>query len=175
VGQIAKIIGCRVIGIAGGAEKCRWLLDEYGFDGAIDYKSEDVRKKLRELCPKGVDIFFDNVGGEILDAALSNLAMRGRVVLCGAIAGYNSERGEAQGLKYYPKLIVQRGRMEGFIIMDYMSRAEPIKDIAQWMKEGRFKDRVDVAQGLENAPAALMRLFKGENRGKQLVRIAEAA
>jgi NADPH-dependent curcumin reductase CurA len=176
VGQIARIKGCRAIGIAGGAEKCRWLLEEYGFDGAIDYKSEDVGKRLRELCPKGVDIFFDNVGGEILDAALSKLAMRGRVVLCGAIARYNSGSGEVQGPKNYLKLIVQRGRMEGFIIMDYMPRAaEAIKDIAQWMKEGRFKDRVDVVQGLENAPAALLRLFKGENRGKQLVRVAEPA
>ncbi|HEX9579281.1 MAG TPA: NADP-dependent oxidoreductase [Myxococcales bacterium] len=176
VGQIARIKGCRAIGIAGGAEKCRWLLDDYGFDGAIDYKSEDVGKRLRELCPKGVDIFFDNVGGEILDAALSNLAMRGRVVLCGAIARYNSGGGQATGPKNYLSLIVQRGRMEGFIILDFMHRAaEAIKDIAQWMKEGRFKDRVDVVQGLENAPAALLRLFKGENRGKQLVRIAEAA
>ena len=175
VGQIAKIHGCRAIGIAGGAEKCRWLVDEYGFDAAIDYKQEDVRARLKELCPKGVDVFFDNVGGDILDAALARLAMRGRVVLCGAIARYN-DAVQAPGPKNYLNLIVQRGRMEGFVVLDYMPRAaEAVGALSGWLKEGRLKDRVDVQQGLENAPAALARLFKGENRGKQLVRIAERA
>ena len=173
VGQIAKIKGCRAIGIAGGAEKCRWLVEDYGFDAAIDYKREDVSKRLKELCPKGVDVFFDNVGGEILDAALARLAMRGRVVLCGAIARYN-DTAQAPGPKNYLNLLVQRGRMEGFIVLDYMPRAaEAVTALSSWLKEGRLKDRVDVVHGLENAPAALSRLFKGENRGKQLVRIAD--
>jgi len=173
VGQIAKIKGCRAVGIAGGAEKCRWLIDDYGFDAAIDYKSEDVGGRLRELCPKGIDVFFDNVGGEILDAALARLAMRGRVVLCGAIARYN-DSAKGSGPKNYLSLVVQRGRMEGFIILDYMPRAaEAVVELSAWLKDGRLKNRVDVLQGLENAPAALARLFKGENRGKQLVRIAE--
>ena len=172
VGQIAKIKGCRAIGIAGGAEKCRWLVEDYGFDAAVDYKNENVGERLRELCPKGIDVFFDNVGGEILDAALARLAMRGRVVLCGAIARYNET---GPGPKNYLSLVVRRGRMEGFIVLDYLPRAaEAIGAISAWMKEGRFKDRVDVQHGLENAPATLARLFKGENRGKQLLRIAEA-
>jgi len=175
VGQIAKIHGCRVVGIAGGAEKCRWLAEEYGFDAAVDYKAEKVGKKLRELCPNGIDIFFDNVGGEILDAALARLAMRGRVVLCGAIARYNDAT-QAPGPKNYVNLVSQRGRMEGFIVLDYLPRAaEATAAISRWMKEGRFKDRVDVQEGLENAPATLARLFSGENRGKQLLRIADAA
>ena len=173
-GQIAKIQGCRVIGIAGGAEKCRALVEEYGFDGAVDYKTDKVGKRLRELCPNGIDIFFDNVGGEILDAALARLAMRGRVVLCGGIAHYN-DAAPVPGPKNYLNLVVQRGRMEGFIVLDYFPRAaEAIAAISRWMKEGRFKDRVDVQEGLENAPATLARLFKGENRGKQLLRIADA-
>jgi NADPH-dependent curcumin reductase CurA len=171
VGQLAKIHGCRAIGIAGGAEKCKWLVDEYGFDAAIDYKGENVHARLKELCPKGVDVFFDNVGGEILDAALARLAMHGRVVLCGAIARYNDPG--ASGPKNYLNLLVQRGRMEGFIVLDYMPRAaEAVMALAGYMKQGKLKDRVDVQHGLENAPAVLQRLFKGENLGKQLLRIA---
>ena len=174
VGQIAKIKGCRAIGIAGGAEKCRKLVSDYGFDAAIDYKSEDVGKRLRELCPKGIDVFFDNVGGEILDAALARLARRGRVVLCGAIARYN-DSAPAPGPKNYLNLVVQRGRMEGFIILDFMPRAaEAVAALAGWLKAGKIKDAVDVQHGLENAPATLARLFKGENRGKQLLQIADA-
>ena len=122
VGQIAKIKGCRVIGIARGAEKCRWLTDEAGLDAAIDYKSEDVQRRLKELCPKGIDVFFDNVGGDILDAALARLAMRGRVVLCGGIANYNATE-PPPGPRNYLQLIVQRGRMEGFLVSDFMPRA----------------------------------------------------
>ncbi len=173
VGQIAKIHGCRAIGIAGGAEKCRWIVEDCGFDAAIDYKREDVNQRLKELCPKGIDVFFDNVGGEILDAALARLALRGRIVLCGAIARYN-DTALAPGPKNYLNLLVQRGRMEGFIVLDYMARAgEAVAALSGWLKDGRLKDRVDVQHGLENAPMALARLFKGENRGKQLVRIAE--
>ena len=173
-GQIALIKGCRVIGIAGGAEKCRYLT-ELGFHAAIDYKTEDVKARLRETCPRGIDIYFDNVGGEILDAALAHLAMRGRIVLCGAIARYNDEV-LAPGPSNYGQLVVQRGRMEGFIVLDYYGRAaEALPVLHGWMKEGRLKYRADVVHGLENAPAALARLFKGENQGKQLVKIADAS
>jgi len=171
-GQIARILGCRVVGIAGGPEKCRWLTGELGFDAAIDYRSEKVAKRLRETCPDGIHVYFDNVGGEILDAALANLARGGRVVLCGAIARYNDLTAEA-GPRNYLSLLVNRGRMEGFIVLDYMPRAaEAVAALGGWLREGRLKDRVDVVEGLENAPAALARLFTGENRGKQLVRVA---
>jgi hypothetical protein len=175
VGQIAKIKGCRAIGIAGGAEKCRWLTDEAGFDAAIDYKSENVPARLKELCPKGIDIFFDNVGGPILDAALARLAMRGRVVLCGGIANYNATATEpAPGPKNYLNLVVQRGRMEGFLVLDYLPRAgEAIGALAGWVQSGKIKNKVDVQHGLENAPKTLRRLFEGRNAGKQLLRIAE--
>ncbi len=173
VGQIAKIKGCHAIGIAGGAEKCRWLTDEAGFDAAIDYKSEDVQARLKELCPKGIDIFFDNVGGDILDAALALLAMRGRVVLCGGIANYNAIE-PPPGPKNYLNLIVRRGRMEGFIVLDYMPRAaEAIGALAGWVQAGKLKYKVDVQHGLEHAPATLRRLFEGRNEGKQLLRVAE--
>jgi len=173
VGQIAKIKGCRVIGIAGGAEKCRWLTGDLGFDGTIDYKSENVGARLKELCPKGINLFFDNVGGDILDAALARLAMRGRVVLCGGIANYNATEPQP-GPKNYQNLIVQRGRMEGFIVLDYMPRAaEAVGALAGWVQSGKIKNKVDVKQGLENAPATLRRLFEGRNEGKQLLRIAE--
>ncbi|MGO9432044.1 NADP-dependent oxidoreductase [Rhodoblastus sp.] len=173
-GQIAKIKGCHVIGIAGGAEKCRWLTDEAGFDAAIDYKSEDVQARLKELCPKGIDIFFDNVGGDILDAALAQLAMRGRVVLCGAIANYNATDWPPPGPKNYLNLLLKRGRMEGFSVYDYMPRAAEARGaLAGWVHAGKIKYLVDVQHGLENAPATLRRLFDGRNEGKQLLRVAE--
>jgi NADPH-dependent curcumin reductase CurA len=173
VGQIAKIKGCRVIGLAGGPEKCRWLTDQARFDAAIDYKSEDVQARLKELCPKGIDIFFDNVGGPVLDAALARLAMRGRVVLCGGIANYNATE-PAPGPKNYMNLVRQRGRMEGFIVLDYFPRAaEAIGALAGWVQSGQLKTKVDVQHGLENAPATLRRLFEGRNDGKQLLRVAD--
>ena len=173
VGQIAKIKGCRAIGIAGGAEKCRWLTHELGLDAAIDYKSKDVKGRLKELCPKGIDIFFDNVGGPILDAALGRLAMRGRIVLCGGISAYDAAE-PPPGPRNYLNLVSRRGRMEGFLVTDYMPRAaEAIGALAGWVKEGKLKYRVDVQRGLENAPATLRRLFEGRNEGKQLLRIAE--
>jgi NADPH-dependent curcumin reductase CurA len=172
VGQIARIKGCRAVGIAGGPEKCRALVEQFGFDAAIDYKSEDVGKRLRELCPKGIDVFFDNVGGEILDDALANLAMRGRVVLCGAISQYSEK--EQRGPKNYLALLVRRGRMEGFLIMDHLSRAmEAVAELAGWVAAGKIRSETDIVEGLENAPRALRRLFLGENRGKQLVKIAD--
>ena len=173
VGQIAKIKGCRAVGIAGGAEKCRWLTEVAGFDAAIDYKAENVAARLKELCPKGIDIFFDNVGGDILDAALARLAMRGRVLLCGAIANYNAPE-QPPGPKNYLNLLLQRGRMEGFLVLDYMPRAsEAVLALAGWIREGKIKYEVDVQHGLENAPATLRRLFEGRNEGKQLLRIAD--
>jgi NADPH-dependent curcumin reductase CurA len=172
-GQIARIAGCRVVGTAGGKAKCDWLTSELGFDAAVDYKSEDVPARLKELCPKGIDIFFDNVGGDILDAALARLAMRGRVVLCGGIANYNATE-PPPGPKNYLNLVVQRGRMEGFIVLDYMPRAaEAVSALAGWVQAGKLKNKVDVQRGLENAPATLRRLFEGRNEGKQLLRIAE--
>ena len=173
MGQIAKIKGCRAIGVAGGADKCRWLTKEAGFDGAIDYKSENVQERLKELCPKGVDIFFDNVGGEILDAALAQLAMRGRIVLCGGIAKAMRPNRRWQP-KNYLNLIVQRGRMEGFLVSDFVSRwPEAVGTLAGWVQTGKIKYQVDVQHGLETAPATLKRLFAGRNEGKQLLRIAE--
>ena len=173
VGQIAKIKGCRAIGVAGGAAKCGWLTDELSFDAAIDYKSENVKARLKELCPDGIDIFFDNVGGDMLDAALARLALRGRVVLCGGISAYNATE-SPRGPKNYFNLVSRRGRMEGFIVTDYAKRyREAVNDLAGWVREGRIKYRVDVQQGLENAPATLRRLFEGRNEGKQLLRVAE--
>lgn len=173
VGQIARLKGCRAIGIAGGREKCDWLVREAKFDAAIDYKAEDVAARLRELCPKGIDVYFDNVGGDILDFALARLAMRGRVVLCGAISQYNDAK-SPPGPKNYLSLLLNRGRMEGFIVFDYMSRAhEGVAELAKWLGAGEIVDRVDVQEGLEGAPRALRRLFLGENVGKQLVKIAD--
>ena len=173
VGQIAKVKGCRAIGIAGGGEKCRWLTEVAGFDAAIDYKRENVVERLAALCPGGVDVFFDNVGGEILDAALASLAMRGRVVLCGAISGYN-DLDHMVGPKNYLMLLLRRGRMEGFIVFDFLDRQHvAVEALAGWVAQGRIKDSVDVQTGLENAPATLRRLFEGKNLGKQLLRVAE--
>jgi len=171
-GQIARILGCRVVGIAGGPEKCAYLTGDLGFHAAIDYRAEKVSRRLRETCPEGIDVYFDNVGGEILDAALGRLALRGRVVLCGGISQYDAED-PGPGLRNYLNLVVQRGRMEGFLVLDYLPRAgEAVKALSGWLREGKLKDRVDVAVGLENAPATLARLFRGANLGKQLLRIA---
>lgn len=173
VGQIAKIKGCRVVGIAGGPEKCAWLKNELGFDAVIDYKSENVGKRLHQECPKGIDVYFDNVGGSILDAALANLAMRGRVVLCGQIGDYNNAA-NATGIKNTMTLVAKRGRMEGFIILDYVGRAtEAITALSGWAAEGKLKDRFEVVSGLDNAPAALRRLFDGSNIGKQLIKVQD--
>ncbi len=172
VGQIAKIKGAgRVIGIAGGPEKCAWIVDELGFDAAIDYKSSNVAARLQELCPQGIDLYFDNVGGEILDACLANLAMRGRVVLCGAIAGYN-DRASARGPANYAALIIRRGRMEGFIILDYLDRfPEAQAEMGGWLASGQLKAREHIVEGLEHAPEALNLLFTGGNIGKVIVHV----
>jgi len=170
-GQLAKIHGCRVVGIAGTAEKCRWLLEDLGFDGAINYRTEDVSRRIGELCPEGVDVFFDNVGGPILEAALDHLALRARVVLCGSISGYNDTE-PRPGPRNLFQLTVRRARMEGFIVLDHLDRfGEAALALAGWVAEGRIRHRVDVVDGLERAPEALNRLFDGTNTGKQLVRV----
>ncbi len=172
-GQIAKIKGCRVIGIAGGAEKCAWLTNDAHFDAAIDYKSEDVAARLRELCPDGIHIFFDNVGGEILDAVLAQLAQHARIVLCGAISRYNDEELQP-GLKNYFNLIMQCARMEGFLLSDYFPRfGEAVADLLGWLAAGEIVHQEDIQEGFENAPRTFLRLFEGKNLGKQLLKIAD--
>ncbi|HEY0515575.1 MAG TPA: NADP-dependent oxidoreductase [Solirubrobacteraceae bacterium] len=172
VGQIAKIKGAaKVIGIAGGPEKCAHVRDELGFDAAIDYKNDDVAARLREEAPDGVDLYFDNVGGEILDIALAQLALRGRIVLCGAISGYN-DRKAAKGPANYANLIIKRGRMEGFLILDYLDRfGEGQAEMAKWLAEGKIKSCEHIVEGLENAPDALNLLFTGGNTGKVIVQV----
>lgn len=168
-GQIARIKGCRAIGIAGADDKCEWLVKQAGFDAAINYKSEDMSKRLRELCPQGVNVYFDNVGGEMLDIVLGRLAMRSRIVICGGISGYNDMRG-MYGLKRYMNLLVTRSRIEGFVVFDYAARyKEAAQALGVWLKEGKIKYQEDIMEGLENAPAALRRLFEGKNRGKQIL------
>ena len=170
-GQLASHWGCRVIGIAGGPEKCGWLTDELGFDAAIDYKAEDVSKRLRELCPKGLDVFFDNVGGEILEAALANLAWHARIVLCGAISNYNAE--VPHGPRNYMNLLVRRSRMEGFVVFDYFPRTdEAMSELVPMVMNGTLRHREDIRDGLETAPQALVDLYTGANKGKLLVKIA---
>jgi NADPH-dependent curcumin reductase CurA len=171
--QIARIQGCRAVGIAGGPDKCRWLLDEAGLDAAIDYKAEDVARRLGELCPQGIDVFFDNVGGAILEAVLDHLALRARIVLCGGISGYN-EKEPPPGPRNLMNLVIQRARMEGFIVLDYAPRfAEGAAALARWVSEGRIAHREDVQRGIENAPKTFLRLFQGRNQGKQLLQLAE--
>lgn len=172
VGQIAKIKQAgKVIGIAGGPEKCRHIVEDLGFDEAIDYKHENVAQRLREAAPDGIDLYFDNVGGEILDACLAQLALRGRVVLCGAIASYNDRQG-AQGPANYSNLIIKRGRMEGFLILDYFDRLDAARaELAVWLGEGKIKSSEHVVKGLENAIDALNLLFTGGNTGKVMVEV----
>jgi NADPH-dependent curcumin reductase len=172
VGQLAKLKDCRAVGIAGGAEKCAYVVEELGFDAAIDYKSEDVAAGLREHCPKGIDIYFDNVGGEILDAALARLARNARVVICGAISQYNATEPVA-GPSNYLSLLINHASMTGFVISDYYSRyAEGLREMAGWYAEGKLSSREDVATGLENFPDTLLRLFSGENTGKLVLEVA---
>ncbi|MFC8384457.1 NADP-dependent oxidoreductase [Nocardia sp. NPDC057272] len=171
-GQIAKALGCRVVGIAGGSAKCAWVTDVAGFDACIDYKAEDVETKLRELAPDGVDVFFDNVGGAILDAGLAAIAERARIVVCGGISsGY--EAGEPPpGPRNYLQLGLKRARMEGFIFLDYVDRfPEAFGRLHEWMTQGDIVYAEDVQEGFELAPAMLRGLFEGRNLGKQLLRI----
>jgi NADPH-dependent curcumin reductase CurA len=170
VGQIGKIKGCRVVGIAGGEEKCRWITEELGFDAAIDYKSEPVLESLKRRCPEGIDVHFENVGGEILDAALSQINIRARIVLCGLISQYNATE-PVPGPYNFANILVKRARVEGFIVIDYMNRAqEAVAELAKWLAEGKIKYRVDVVEGIEKAPHALNMLFDGSNKGKLIVK-----
>jgi NADPH-dependent curcumin reductase CurA len=172
-GQIAKIKGCRVIGIAGGPEKGDYLVNELGFDAAIDYKSADIRAALKEHCPKGIDVYFDNVGGEILDIVLARLARHARIVLCGAISQYNNE-GPMKGPSNYMSLLVNRARMEGFVVFDFADRyMSAAMEMAGWMAEGKLKSREDIVEGLENFPETLLKLFRGENIGKLILKVAD--
>lgn len=173
VGQLAKAKGCRVVGIAGSPAKCAWLTNELGFDAAIDYKKDDVGARLTETCPRGIDIYFDNVGGPILDEVLARIALRGRVILCGAISQYEN-LDNAYGPKNYVNLIARRGRMEGFIILDYAPRfMEGAMAVGALLAEGKLKHRTTVVDGLASAPDALRRLFTGDHDGKVLVKVAE--
>lgn len=170
-GQIARIKGCRVVGIAGGERKCRLLSDELGFDAVIDYKSENVLEGLKRTCPNGVDVYFDNVGGDILDAVLSRLALHARVVICGAISQYNNTT-PVKGPSNYLSLLVNRARMEGFVVLDHASRfAEAGREMAGWIAEGKLKSREDIVEGLETFPETLHRLFTGENFGKLILKV----
>jgi NADPH-dependent curcumin reductase CurA len=174
-GMIAKIKGCRVVGIAGGPQKCEWLTREAGFDAAIDYKHESVRDALARHCPKRIDVYFDNVGGEILNLALARLAFRARVVLCGAISRHNEPSGVfGPGPSNYFNLIYRGARMEGFLVFHFQERfPEAITELAKWYDEGRIKNQIDLQHGLENAPKTIIRLFTGANLGKQLLKIAD--
>jgi NADPH-dependent curcumin reductase CurA len=172
VGQIAKIKGCRVVGIAGSDEKCGWVIDELGFDGCINHRIADIPRELAELCPDRVDVFFDNVGGPILDAVLGRLNMHGRVVLCGAISVYN-DQGRPPGPANYLNLIARRGRMEGFITLDYWDRFEEcFTQLREWADAGLLRWREEMYDGLEQAPTALNALFTGANTGKVIVQVA---
>lgn len=178
-GQIAKLKGARVIGIAGGEEKCRWLKEIVHFDEAIDYKNENVEKRLGELCPKGIDVFFDNVGGETLDAALLHLAHGARIVLCGAISQYdkistNRNNDSIYGIKGIPMLISRRAKIQGFVVLDYKKRlTESILCLTQWIEDGKIVQEFDISEGFENIPKTLIRLFEGQNRGKQLLKLSD--
>ena len=173
VGQIAKIKGCHVVGTAGSDDKCEWL-KELGFDEAINYKTtEDLGASLRKACPKGVDVYFDNVGGETLDAVLALINFRARVSICGAISQYNATE-PVPGPYNYLSLLINRARMEGFIVFDYAKRyPEAQAEIGKWIQEGKIQAREDIVDGLANAPEALLRLFDGKNTGKLLIRVAE--
>jgi NADPH-dependent curcumin reductase CurA len=171
-GQIAKIKGCRVIGIAGGKEKCQYIKD-LGFDAVIDYKSEDVKEALKQHCPKGVDVYFDNVGGDILDAVLIYLARHARVVICGAISQYNSTSG-VKGPANYLSLLVNHARMEGFVVFDYAARyGEAAREMGGWVLSGKLKSREHIVEGLETFPETLLKLFSGENFGKLMIKVKE--
>lgn len=172
VGQIAKIKGCRVVGIAGGAEKCAYLKEVLGFDETIDYKDENLslRSALKETCPDGVDVYFDNVGGKMLDTVLTRLRMKARVVICGAISQYNERK--YYGPANYMSLLVNRARMEGFVVFDYKDRyTEAIGQMAQWTQEGKLKSKEEIHEGLANFPEALLRLFSGEKLGKLVLKV----
>lgn len=171
VGQIAKQLGCRVVGLAGGPEKCAMVVNEFGFDECIDYKAGALKAQIKTHCPNGVDVFFDNVGGDILDAALTQIATRGRIVICGAISQYNNTH-PVLGPTNYMALLVKRARMEGFVVFDYVQRyTEARSQISNWIQAGHFHSKEDSVYGLENFHSALMMLFEGKNKGKLILQI----
>lgn len=173
VGQISKIKGCTVVGIAGGADKCSYLLEELGFDAAIDYKNENVKARLSEVCPKGVDVYFDNVGGEILDIALSSLRMHARVVICGAISQYNNKTA-IKGPSNYLSLLVNRATMQGMVVFDWANRyGEAATAMGTWLAQGKLKSKEAVYEGIENFPETYNRLFTGEKLGKLVLKVLE--
>jgi NADPH-dependent curcumin reductase len=173
VGQLAKIKGCRAVGIAGGPAKCKWVVEELGFDACIDYKAGPIKEGLKAHCPNGVDVYFDNVGGEILDAVLTRINRKARIVICGAISQYNSTE-KVVGPANYLSLLVNRARMEGIVVFDNAARyGVAITELAGYLKDGRMKSREDVVSGLETFPEALLKLFKGENFGKLVLQVAE--
>ncbi|MBK8071748.1 MAG: NADP-dependent oxidoreductase [Ramlibacter sp.] len=173
VGQLARIKGCRVVGIAGGRAKCDWVVNELGFDACIDYKAGNVKAALKEQCPKGVDVYFDNVGGEILDDVLARTTRGARIIICGAISQYNNTT-PVQGPKNYLSLLVNRARMEGIVVFDYADRYHlAIAEMAGYLKDGRMKSKEDVVEGLENFPEALLKLFSGANFGKLVLKVAD--
>lgn len=174
VGQIAKIKGCRAVGIAGGDDKIDYIVKELGFDAAFNYKIvENYQEKLKELCPNGIDVYFDNVGGSITDAIFPLINVKARIIICGQISQYNLEKPES-GPRFLRYLIIKRARIEGFLVFDYASRyKEGLKQLAEWMKMGQLKYREDIVEGIENAPEAFMGMLKGRNIGKQLVKVSE--
>ncbi|HJN46187.1 MAG: NADP-dependent oxidoreductase [Acidobacteria bacterium] len=173
--QIGKITGCRVVGIAGGGQKCAWLTGELGLDAAIDYKSEDVGARLTQTCPDGVDVYFDNVGGAILEAAIAHMAQGGRIACCGMIAGYNAATPQPGPANLF-LLIARRITMTGFLVMDYAARFdEARRDLSAWLADGRLRAREDVQEGFENIPTTFLRLFTGQNIGKQVLKVADPA
>lgn len=173
VGQIAKIKGCRVVGIAGSDEKCQYIVEDLGFDAAINYKSENVRQAMRKHCSTGINIYFDNVGGEILDDALTLLTLHARVVICGAISQYNNTT-PIKGPSNYLSLLINRAKMQGFIVFDFIERYDKaIQEMATWMATNKLKSREDIIKGIETFPDAFLKLFKGENNGKLILKVAE--
>jgi NADPH-dependent curcumin reductase CurA len=173
VGQMAKIRGCRAVGIAGGQAKCDWVVNELGFDACIDYKTGNVRDGLKQHCPKGIDVYFDNVGGEILDQVLARINRKARIIICGAISQYNNTA-PVQGPKNYLSLLVNRARMEGIVVFDYADRYPiAVAEMAGYLKDGRMKSREDVVYGLDTFPEALLKLFNGENFGKLVLQVAD--
>ncbi len=173
VGQIAKLKGARAVGIAGGPEKCEFVVEELGFDAAIDYKNESVGRALHQHCPDGIHVYFDNVGGEILDAALTGLARNARVIICGAVSQYNATDRVA-GPANYLSLLVNRASMTGFIVFDYADRyPEAARELGAWRAEGKLKSREDVVSGIETFPDTLLRLFNGENQGKLVLAVKD--
>ena len=174
VGQLAKIKGCRAVGIAGGPEKCAWVVDELGFDACIDYKAGDVKGGLKQHCPQGVDIYFDNVGGEILDTVLTRIRQKARIIICGAISQYNNTT-PVKGPANYLSLLVNRARMEGIVVFDYAPRFHlAVAELSGYLKQGRIVSKEDVVVGLETFPETLLKLFKGENFGKLILQVASA-